>query len=92
MAIATEQEGFWQGEFGNGYTERNSNPHGNASNTAFFSKVLCRTRGVRSVLELGSNVGLNLMALRQLLPELRLSGVEINEKAALAFQENLPGG
>ncbi len=91
MAIATEQEAFWQGKFGNGYTERNSNPQGIASNTAFFSKVLCRTRGVHSVLELGSNIGLNLMALKQLLPELRLSAVEINEKAALAFQENLPG-
>ena len=35
-----------------------------------------------SVLELGTNVGLNLKAIRALLPEASLSGVEINQKAA----------
>ncbi len=42
------------------------------------------------MLELGSNIGLNLMALRQLLPDARLSAVEINRKAAAELQLNVP--
>jgi pseudaminic acid biosynthesis-associated methylase len=57
---------------------------------AFFSKVLARTQKVQSVLELGSNIGLNLMALRQLLPAARLSAVEINEKAASELKASVP--
>lgn len=90
MTNTTEQEVFWKGDFGNEYTERNRGQHWIASNVAFFSKVLGGTRRVRSVLELGSNIGLNLMALRQLLPEAGLSAVEINEKAASELKKNVP--
>jgi len=34
------------------------------------------------VLELGANVGMNFLALRELLPELDFSGVEVNKAAA----------
>jgi pseudaminic acid biosynthesis-associated methylase len=90
MTYTTEQEAFWQGDFGNDYTDRNRGVRWVAANSAFFSKVLDRTRGVHSVLELGSNIGLNLMSLRQLLPEAKLSAVEINEKAAAELKSNLP--
>jgi spore coat polysaccharide biosynthesis protein SpsF len=90
MPLTTEQETFWQGEFGSSYTERNAGDRWVASNTALFSRILARTRGVRSVLELGSNQGLNLMALRQLLPSARLSAVEINATAAARLAENVP--
>ena len=91
MQYATEQEVFWEGSFGNEYIERNHGPGWVASNTAFFANVLGRTAGVRSVLELGANIGLNLMALRQLLPVGRLSAVEINERAAVQLRSNVPG-
>lgn len=90
MAVTTEQEAFWQGAFGNDYTDRNRGPHLVASNTAFFCRVLDRTRSIRSVLELGSNIGLNMLALRRLLPEAALSSVEINEKAGAELRSNLP--
>ena len=90
MTITTEQEAFWQGDFGNDYTDRNRGPHWVAANSAFFSKVLDRMRGIHTVLELGSNIDLNMMALRQLLPDAKLSAVEINEKAALELKSNLP--
>lgn len=90
MTIPTEQEVFWQGDFGDGYTDRNIGPHWVAANSAFFSKVLDRTRGIHTVLELGSNIGLNLMALRQLLPDVKLSAVEINQKAASQLKTVLP--
>lgn len=78
----TPQEEFWAGEFGNDYTDRNTDVGIIASNTALFSKILANTHGVDSVLELGANRGLNLLALKQLLPRASFSAVEINEKAA----------
>jgi len=78
----TPQEEFWAGEFGNDYTERNSQARWIASNIALFSKILSRTSGISSVLEFGANRGLNLIALKQVLPEAAFSGVEINLKAA----------
>lgn len=90
MQRATEQEAFWEGGVGNEYTDRNCGVHWIAANTAFFSKALARTHTVHSILELGSNIGLNLMALRYLCPEAKLSAVEINEKAALALKANIP--
>lgn len=79
--FATEQEAFWAGEFGDDYTQRNVGEQWVASNLALFTKVLARTENVRSVLELGANLGLNLRALRQLLPHAELAAVEINAKA-----------
>ena len=79
--FVTPQEGFWAGEFGDAYTDRNTGPRWIASNLSLFSRILASTRDVRSVLELGANRGLNLFALRQLLPDAKLSAVEINAKA-----------
>ncbi len=90
MTITTEQEAFWKGEFGNDYIERNKGANLVAGNAAFFSRVLNHTRNIRTVLELGSNIGLNMMALRQLLPDAMLSAVEINEKAAAELRANVP--
>ena len=90
MVCRTEQEAFWEGAFGDEYTDRNRGPRLLAANTAFFGRVLRCTRNVHSVLELGSNIGLNLVALRQLLPEARLSAVEINDKAACELEARLP--
>jgi pseudaminic acid biosynthesis-associated methylase len=80
--FATEQEAFWAGDFGDDYTKRNIGAQWVASNLALFTKVLARTENVHSVLELGANLGLNLRAIRQLLPQADLAAVEINAKAA----------
>lgn len=77
----TEQERFWAGEFGDDYVERNKGAQLVAGNLALFSKILARTEPVRSLIEFGANIGLNLMALRQLLPGADLSAIEINQKA-----------
>lgn len=77
----TEQEKFWAGDFGNDYIDRNQGAPAMAANLAFFSRLLARTRAVDSAIEFGANVGLNLQALRALLPEVALSAVEINHKA-----------
>lgn len=79
--FATEQEEFWAGAFGDEYTGRNVGLERIAANCALFSKILARTGPVASVVELGANVGLNIRALRSLLPAAKLSAVEINDKA-----------
>ena len=82
MNYQTEQEKFWAGDFGDEYTDRNADQNIVTSNYAFFAKVLSKTIGVNSLLELGANRGLNLLALGGLKPELKMTAVEINKKAA----------
>lgn len=77
----TEQEEFWAGEFGDDYTERNTGLQLIAGNIALFASIIARTRQVKSIMEFGANRGLNLLALRNLLPDIELSAVEINPKA-----------
>jgi len=86
----TDQEQFWSGQFGDDYSARNRGTDLIASNTAFFSRILSRTSGVQSVLELGANIGLNLKAIRQLIPSARLSAVELNQKASEELSRSQP--
>lgn len=78
----TEQEVFWAGDFGNEYSERNIGRGWIAANIALFAKVLNRTRNLKSVVEFGANIGLNLRAMDQLIPEPDFAAVEINHSAA----------
>ena len=78
------QEKFWQGEFGDKYTDRNVNLV--STNLAMFAKILDKTRNVKSVMEFGANTGLNLQAIK-LLKNVSLSGVEINEKACKELEK-----
>lgn len=77
----TKQEEFWAGEFGDGYVDRNSSSQLSSAKLGFWTKVLSHTQQIKSVIEFGANIGLNLQAIRSLLPEVSLTGVEINEKA-----------
>jgi len=81
VEFSTDQERFWAGEFGNDYIERNSSNTIVASNLALFARILKSTVSLKSIIEFGSNVGLNLLALGKLLPESELHAVEINSNA-----------
>lgn len=83
----TDQELFWAGEFGDDYSDRNIGIDWLASNTTFFSKILNSTRDIQSVIEFGSNIGLNLQALNRVLPHAKLSAIEINAKAVSHLKE-----
>ena len=87
----TEQEAFWAGSFGNAYIDRNRDAAILASRTAMFTRILSRAGKVGSVVEFGANIGLNMLALRTLLPEAKLSAIEINPEAVkiLETQERL---
>ena len=80
--FSTDQEEFWAGTFGDDYSQRNTGSSRIASNLAFFGKILQHTSDVKSVVEFGANIGLNLRALRHLLPDASLTGIEINRSAA----------
>ena len=77
----TEQEQFWAGDFGSDYAERNKSSQLLSSNIAMFSKIISYTRSVNSVIEFGANIGLNMLAIKQLLPAVELSAIEINQAA-----------
>ncbi|MDB9456315.1 hypothetical protein [Dolichospermum circinale] len=77
----TEQENFWAESFGNEYIDRNANINLVSANLALFSQIFRQTQRIDSVIEFGSNIGLNLLAISQLLPKAQLSAVEINQKA-----------
>lgn len=82
MDYKTEQETFWAGDFGNQYIGRNNSEKLFYSKVAMWARILRSANGVRSARELGCNIGLNLLALKKLCPDIQLSGYEINATAA----------
>jgi spore coat polysaccharide biosynthesis protein SpsF len=84
----TPQEEFWASQFGNEYISRNKGELPIASNTKLFAQIISRTRNVESIIEFGSNIGLNLHALRNLLPSANLSAIEINFNACEQLRSN----
>jgi spore coat polysaccharide biosynthesis protein SpsF len=85
--FATEQEVFWSGDFGDQYINRNQPQDLIPGNLAVFSKIISRTHNINSVIEFGANIGSNLRAIRQLLPQASLSAVEINQKACKVLKQ-----
>jgi pseudaminic acid biosynthesis-associated methylase len=81
MSFRTTQEAFWAGEFGDEYSIRNNSEGLEISNEIMFSQILRSTSSVRSIVELGFNIGLNLKALKKINTEFDLCGYEINTKA-----------
>lgn len=83
--INSEQEIFWQGSFGDEYTIRNSK-HTQVNN---FSKIFLENRIIiNSAIEIGSNLGKNLDALKILFPECKTFGIEINKSAHELLNKN----
>ena len=83
----TDHEAFWAGEFGDEYIDRNSNQRLVASNAALFSKIVGSTGSLQTVIEFGANIGMNLRALRVLLPTAEFAAIEINARAAGRLRE-----
>lgn len=87
----TEQEEFWSGNFGDEYIERNADAKSISGNLHLFSNIFSKTESrIKSVMEFGANIGLNLKAIEHLLPEAELNAIEINKKAAVKLQESIP--
>lgn len=76
--MLTEQEQFWQGEFGSAYVERNRVNW--RARIPFWREIIERIKP-RSVLEVGCGSGWNMRAIRNVNPYLSLWGAEINQTA-----------
>lgn len=87
MNYTTEQENFWAGDFGDEYISRNESAKDLSAKIAAFSKILTCTSSISSVIELGSNIGLNLQAIKHLLPNVETTAVEINKSAVDYLQQ-----
>ena len=76
--LKTEQEIFWETDFGNKYVKRNlkSDRIFTIGKDLLNNKVI-----INEVLELGANVGLNLDAIKRVYPDVKTYGVEINKLA-----------
>jgi pseudaminic acid biosynthesis-associated methylase len=90
MSFKTDQEAFWAGDFGTEYIQRNQGDALLASNLAFFSKALHQTRGFKTCIEFGANIGMNLKALKLLHPGLNAHAIEINTDAAHELAQVIP--
>jgi pseudaminic acid biosynthesis-associated methylase len=90
MTFKTEQEAFWAGKFGTEYIQRNQGDALLASNLDFFAKALCAARSIKTCIEFGANIGMNLKALKLLHPKQEQYGIEINADAALQLAQVIP--
>lgn len=84
MKFKTEQEEFWAGEFGKKYIKRNTD---HLRNIPLFSNIFSKTNNVNSIIELGANIGLNLKAIKNILPNTNLSAIEINSDAVKELEQ-----
>jgi pseudaminic acid biosynthesis-associated methylase len=77
----TDQENFWAGDFGNEYTQRNNDAEVIAGNISLFQKALNNKIKPKSIIEFGCNRGMNICALKSLLPNTSITGIDINKTA-----------
>lgn len=80
-------EALWAGTFGDSYVDRNAEAH--VGREPFWRERV-EALGTTSALEVGCNVGGNLVWLATLLGEEHVAGVEINEQAVAVARERLP--
>ena len=93
-----KQRLFWQNEFGDEYINRNKSvkeinqlyqQQTGVTKEEIFQKFFGQLDRTKNILELGCNVGLNLVMLRNLGFQ-NLTGVELNEKAFRIAKEQNP--
>lgn len=86
----TKQLTYWENDFGNEYIKRNSDLAFFKRRRPFFAKLLNKYTEIRSVLEVGPNIGGNLFVLQQIDPHLRLFGLEPNHAAIAKARSLVP--
>jgi len=87
-AEAARLERLWADEFGDAYVERNA--EAGEGRDVFWHGLLER-HPIRTVLEIGCNVGANLRWIDGRLESRDVWGIDINESALRAIRRRLPG-
>jgi spore coat polysaccharide biosynthesis protein SpsF len=85
----TEQEVFWAGNFGTQYIQRNQGAALLGSNLNFFAKALRSARNLKTCIEFGANIGMNLKALKMMYPTQEQHGIEINGDAVRELSKSI---
>jgi spore coat polysaccharide biosynthesis protein SpsF len=85
---AQRLEQLWAGAFGDAYIERNRDV---AAGRGPFWRELLAEFPARRVLEVGCNLGGNLLNLAQILAPADVFGVDVNEKALQLLRTGAPG-
>lgn len=88
MTEVIRPEKFWTGQAGNDYIDRQPEQYMRASYTAMWAKILARTTDIETVLEVGASVGVNLMAIRRLIPGVQVAAIEPNREAAARLRQH----
>ena len=81
------QEKLWAEGYGKKYIERSDDGRFLKSRLATLSKILKTAKPIRSVLEIGANVGQTLEAMTILFPEAKLHAMDICPHACKRLQE-----
>lgn len=84
MRERTTQENFWSENFGDCYTKRNGDVQQSLPPciAKWARRLKCMSPMPTSALELGCNIGLNIMALNALQPNMKIEAIEINSSAS----------
>ena len=85
-----EQEKFWSGNFGNIYISRNNSKKLQNNNDHFFKKIFSKKYKISSIIELGSNIGNNLLSLEKIYKKSTFTAVEVNLKACRILKKKKP--
>lgn len=83
----TNQEIFWEGNFGDNFHDRIDNEQYFKSNRNLFENILSFCKGVNSILELGAGGGNNLKAIHDINKTIDLYAIEMSNKACKLLSE-----
>ena len=86
----TTQELFWSTDFGNDYITRNSDEVLKKSNDNFFKNIFDKNGNISNSLEVGANIGLNLISLKKIFKKQDQYAIEINSQACEKLSKILP--
>ena len=86
MKLKSNEEIFWAGNFGDKYTKRNSK---SSNRTRTIGRELLKNKiKLSSAFEIGTNVGFNLDALKNIYPKIKTYG-ELNRKFTIYVKKNI---
>ena len=72
---------IWAKEFGDDYIGRNNSLSLLSAKKNALLEMFRKVSNVDDIREYGTNIGLNLIAIKELFPDINLFGVDINENA-----------
>lgn len=85
----TDQEKFWNEEFGNNYIKRNNSQTIFENKKNLFQQIFVNIEEINSIIEFGANIGLNLKAIQDITSNtLQITAVEINKQSCQELSKN----